>query len=159
MGRSGITRSMIAAVLATGLGTSVQGGSPDGGGSTRETSPSGDRRPAVSEGQCPAGMAYVPARALTRAYGPSAIVPAQHAFCMDILETTHADYAACAKAKACTPLQNEGRWGKRPRYPVLRATFEQAQAYCRFRAKRVPSANEWVRAGGGDEELWNPWGD
>lgn len=150
----------VAAFAACSLGMAVAGvrqkaDSPDAG--------ERDARVPVSAAphgaRCPAGMAHVPARALTHEFGESEVQPATHSFCMDILETTHADYARCVRAKACTPLLGEGRWAKRPRYPVLRATFRQAVEYCGFRGKRIPSAGEWVRAAGGDEERWNPWGN
>jgi formylglycine-generating enzyme required for sulfatase activity len=158
----GVGAALCAALSAVSMAMDAgpsENGKPAGGRASQGTGVPSSNSSFSAAGSCPKGMVFVPARAWAHEYGPSAITPATHSFCMDVLETTHADYTRCVSAGKCTRLTSEGRWATKPRYPVLRATFKQAVAFCEFRQKRVPTSNEWMRAASGDDDRWHPWGD
>jgi hypothetical protein len=107
---------------------------------------------------CPESMAYIPpwVLPLPRRKRPS-IDPAAHPYCIDVLETNQAEYAECVKARKCTPIKPTLSWRGQPKYPVTGAASAQADAYCRFRKRRLPTSSEWIRAAIGDDGVADPW--
>jgi len=89
------------------------------------------------------------------------------AFWIDQLEVTNAMYMLCVQAGACTP---PGDWASDRRssyfnneefkdYPVVHVTWEQANTYCAWAERSLPTEAEWERAARGDDFRNYPWGD
>lgn len=96
---------------------------------------------------------------------------------IDKTEVTVAAYRHCVDAGECTSwglknssvttagrmqsepsdLCNWGRWG-RDHHPLNCVSWRQAQTYCRWAGKRLPSKKEWMRAAQGPSTTPFPWG-
>lgn len=83
-----------------------------------------------------------------------------HAYRIDRLEVSHADWWRCVRAGACPPARvasADTRLG-RPDHPVVGVTWREASAYCRWAGGRLPSEAEWERAARGGSARRFPWG-
>jgi serine/threonine-protein kinase len=84
------------------------------------------------------------------------------AFWIDKYEVTNAQYAAFLKATSRAPPPH---WtGPEPPvgqedHPVINVTYEEAEAYATWAGKKLPTAEQWVRAFRGDGDELFPWGD
>ena len=83
-------------------------------------------------------------------------------FSIEKYEVTNRQYGLCVKYGDCTPPGNPNYFQAldKQEYPVLNVNVYQANAYCHWLDRRLPTELEWVRAARGlnDRRLW-PWGN
>jgi formylglycine-generating enzyme required for sulfatase activity len=86
-------------------------------------------------------------------------------FWIDKNEVTTGEYLDCERAKACPMASrrfricNASKAAKRRQHPINCVTAIAAEAFCRWKGKRLPSAEEWERAARGDDGRIFPWGN
>ena len=88
-------------------------------------------------------------------------------FKMDVFEVTNGKYAQCVAAKACVePLRKRSltvlNYYDNPLYenfPVLYINQFEAQNYCNWLGKRLPTEFEWMKATWDGEEKTYLWGE
>jgi formylglycine-generating enzyme required for sulfatase activity len=89
------------------------------------------------------------------------------AFWVDQTEITNALYNLCVTAGSCPPLSNnssrkhESYYGN-PKYddfPVVYITYDDAESYCEWAGRHLPSYVEWEKAARGTDGRMYPWGE
>jgi len=124
-------------------------------------------------GPCPAGMEQVTAGSFLMGLqdGWANERPVHEVqvepFCLDRTEVTVADFAACVQGGACIAPVADGGWWEwsinylkddRQNHPMNTLEFVQAEAYCSWAGKRLPTEEEWEYAARGPDSLSFPWG-
>lgn len=83
------------------------------------------------------------------------------AFWIDRTEVTNAMYRACIDAGVCKP-PARSQFYLQSRYedhPIIGVSWDQAQAYCGWASRRLPSEAEWEKAARGTDGRIYPWGN
>ena len=82
------------------------------------------------------------------------------AFYIDVTEITNADYSRCVKERMCLPGCIMGHipgWNEPDRPAIL--NYKEAERYCFWLGKRLPTEYEWEKAARGDKGFLYPWGN
>jgi sulfatase modifying factor 1 len=87
------------------------------------------------------------------------------AFSIDRYEVTVTEYRRCVQAGRCSTdgfTEYKGcNWGKtgRDNHPINCVNWYQAEAYCHWANKRLPTEAEWEKAARGKDKRKYPWGN
>lgn len=134
----------------------------------RPTSDMADRAHAIDK-RCPEGMVYIPAATFmmgTTADDPNDQlhqVTITKPYCIDRTPVTVAAYSKCVEAKACTaahkPLDYNYERPGRDNHPINGVEWAQADGFCKWAGKRLPTDAEWELAARGTDGRKYPWGN
>lgn len=83
------------------------------------------------------------------------------AFWIDRTEVTNSHYQQCISAGICTP-PAQTKFYMNPAYydhPIIGVSWDQANVYCGWAGRRLPTEAEWEKAARGTDGRIYPWGN
>ena len=159
------------------IGIFILGSSAGGAAYALRTLPERPPNPLPSDDRrCPHAMAWIsgghaPALRTHSDYSTEMVDTLVADFCLDRNETTVEDYEKCVSAKKCArPSQfpndvdsaGECNYGvqRRKEHPVNCLSYADAEQFCSFEGKRLPTRQEWEYAAeGGTARTRYAWGN
>jgi formylglycine-generating enzyme required for sulfatase activity len=134
--------------------------------------PTLEATPTATPIEVPAGMVLVPGGAFNMGAGENGDTAPIHtvtldSFFMDQFEVTNERYGQCVSAGVCSPptrQSTETRSGyfTNPafaNFPMVNVTWDQAETFCEWVGRRLPTEAEWEYAATGGNARLYPWGD
>ena len=79
-------------------------------------------------------------------------------FYIDKFEVTNEEYAKCVDAGSCSENPKYDEFTDQ-RQPVVGVDWNQADTYCKWAGKRLPTEAEWEKAARGTDGRTYPWGE
>ena len=80
-------------------------------------------------------------------------------FWIDTSEVTQAQYAECVAVGVCQPIERIADEWIGDDLPIMNVRWTDAQVYCAWAGKRLPSEAEWEKAARGTDGRLYPWGN
>ena len=80
-------------------------------------------------------------------------------FWIDKQEVTQAQYARCVAEGVCRPIERIADEWMGDDYPIMNVRWVDAQVYCSWVGKRLPTESEWEKAARGTDARLYPWGN
>lgn len=77
---------------------------------------------------------------------------------MDKYEVSNSEYEKCVTANVCSAYEKYDGLAA-PKQPVVGVDWHQAEAYCKWSGKRLPTEAEWEKAARGANARTYPWGE
>lgn len=158
------TETMIPTITSTVTSTATLEPTP-----TEIVYESGYAVEAVEDGMI---LLYVPAGEFIMGFSELTTASPQHtvylnAFWIDQNEVSNEMYKKCVEAGICTP-PHKTTWDNRfeyygtdfySKFPVMKVDREQAQTYCEWVGRSLPTEAQWEKSARGTDGRIYPWGD